>query len=111
MEVFLEEKWGVKNRTARGYAIIIVCAKWIYDRYEAHFLKRNCTWEDFLNNYVVAKWAPAVKLAHIELSKADIICHDFAMAAVKIMEDCSLAEVSFPLILLCFLSPAMRHNR
>ena len=27
MEVFLEEKWGVKNRTARGYGIIIVCAK------------------------------------------------------------------------------------
>ena len=27
IEVELEEIWGVKNRTARGYATIIVCAK------------------------------------------------------------------------------------
>ena len=27
METYLEEIWGVKPRTARGYATIIVCAK------------------------------------------------------------------------------------
>ena len=27
METHLEEIWGVKPRTARGYATIIVCAK------------------------------------------------------------------------------------
>ena len=30
METYLEEIWGVKPRTARGYATIIVCAKVCY---------------------------------------------------------------------------------
>ena len=93
MEVLLEDTWGVKDRTARGYATIVMCAKWIYDHYEGHFLCRGFTWNNFLQSFVVDKWAPAVKLAHVELTKADVICHDFAMAAVKLMSSLSLAEV------------------
>ena len=92
--MLLEEAWGVKNRTARGYATIIVCAKWIYDRYERHFLARGFTWDNFMNEYLIEEWAPAVKLAHIELTKADVICRDFAMATLKLMSTHSLPEVN-----------------
>ena len=60
MEMLLEEGWGVKNRTASGYATIIVCAKWIFDRYESHFFARGFTWDNFMNQYLIEQWAPAV---------------------------------------------------
>ena len=91
--MYLEDTWGVKDRTARGYATIIMCAKWIYDRYKGHFLFRGFTWDNFMYCFVVDQWAPAVKLAHVELTKADVICHDFAIAAVKLMSSFSLPEV------------------
>ena len=34
-----------------------------------------------MSEYVVIEWGPKVKLAHVELTKADVICRDYAMAA------------------------------
>ena len=92
MEAHLEDVWGVKDRTAGGYATIVLCAKWIYDHYTGHFLARNLTWENFLQTFVVDVWGPVVKLAHVELTKADVICHDFGMAAVRLMSNLPLVE-------------------
>ena len=47
----------------------------------------------FLSEYVVQEWGPKVKLAHIELNKADVICRDFGLEAVKLMSKLSLPEV------------------
>ena len=48
-----------------------------------------------MSDYVINEWGPNVKLAHVELTKADIICKDYALEAVKLMSACSLAEVRF----------------
>ena len=69
--------------------------QWIYDRYEGHFLARGFTWDSFMSDYLVAEWGPSVKLAHVELTKADVICRDFALEAVKLMSNLSLPEVPF----------------
>ena len=60
-----------------------------------HFLEKGLTWDNFMHDYVINEWGPKVKLAHIELTKADIICHDFAMEALKVMSSFSLEEVTF----------------
>ena len=49
-----------------------------------------------MRDYVVNEWGPSVKLAHVELTKADVICKDFALEAVRIMEALSLPEVRLP---------------
>ena len=49
---------------------------------------------NFMSEYVVIEWGPKVKLAHVELTKADVICRDYAMAAVKLMSSLSLSEVN-----------------
>ena len=92
-ETHLEEVWGIKERTARGYSIIIVGAKWIYDRYESHFLTRGFSWDHFVSSFLINEWGPTVKLAHIELTNAKVICHDFAWGAVQLMSKMDLTEV------------------
>ena len=45
-----------------------------------------------MSEYVInewRQWRPKVKLAHIELTNANVICHDFALEAVQL----SLPEV------------------
>ena len=49
----------------------------------------------FMTDYLGNEWGPSVKLAHIELTKADVICRDFAMEAVKLMGNLSLPEVGY----------------
>ena len=46
-----------------------------------------------MSEYLVTEWGPKVKLAHIELNKADVICRDFGMSTVKLMSTLSLPEV------------------
>ena len=46
-----------------------------------------------MSEYLVNDWGPSVKLAHVELAKADIICKDFSLEAVKMMSTMSLPEV------------------
>ena len=72
--------------------------QWIYDHYEDHFVSRGYTWDSFMSEYVVTEWGPKVKLAHVELTKADVICRDYAMAAVKLMSSLSLSEVYMTMI-------------
>ena len=52
----------------------------------------------------MAEWGPKVKLAHIELNKADVICRDFGLEAVKFMNSLSLPEVKF--VIFAKLSPS-----
>ena len=52
----------------------------------------------------MAEWGPKVKLAHIELNKADVICRDFGLEAVKLMNSLSLPEVKF--VIFAKLSPS-----
>ena len=70
-----------------------ICFQWIYDRHESHFLARGYPWDSFMTDYLVNDWGTSVKLAHVELAKADIICKDFALEAVKLMSTMSLPEV------------------
>ena len=67
--------------------------QWIFEKCEAHFLAHGFTWDQFLSEYLVTEWGPKVKLAHIELNKADVICRDFGLEAVKLMNPLSLPEV------------------
>ena len=76
-----------------GKLLILLKFQWIYDKYEDHFLARGFPWDDFLSDYVVSEWGPKVKLAHIELNKADVICRDYGLEAVKKMASLSLPEV------------------
>ena len=45
-----------------------------------------------MTDYLISVWGPSVKLAHVELTKADVICNDFALEAVKLMNNLSLPE-------------------
>ena len=40
--------FGVKERTARGYAIVIAALRFLYDRNEEYFLRRNHPWTEFM---------------------------------------------------------------
>ena len=48
-----------------------------------------------MTDYLVNEWGPSVKLVHIELTKTDVICRDFAMETVKLMGNLSLPEVGY----------------
>ena len=40
--------FGVKERTARGYAVVVAALRYIYDRNEEFFLSRGHPWEEFV---------------------------------------------------------------
>ena len=40
--------FGVKERTSRGYAIVIAALRFMYDRNEEYFLSRNHPWTEFM---------------------------------------------------------------
>ena len=61
IEAHLENIWGLKERTARGYSIIIVAAKWIHDMNSEHFKKRGFPWDKFMTEYLIDTWGPIVK--------------------------------------------------
>ena len=50
-----------------------------------------------IQEFINKDWAPAVKLAHIELTKADQIVANFGMAALRAVASLPLSEVSFSL--------------
>jgi hypothetical protein len=39
---------GVKDRTARGYAVVMAALKFIYDNNEQHFIDLGHPWTEFL---------------------------------------------------------------
>ena len=45
--------FGVKERTARGYAIVIAALRFIYSRNEEYFLNRNHPWSEFMEVCVI----------------------------------------------------------
>ena len=40
--------FGVKERTARGYAVVVAALRYFYDRNEEFFLARSHTWTEFM---------------------------------------------------------------
>ena len=40
--------FGVKERTARGYAVVVAALRYIYDRNEDFFLNRGHSWDEFM---------------------------------------------------------------
>ena len=40
--------FGVKERTARGYAVVIAALRYFYQRNEKYFLDRGHPWTEFM---------------------------------------------------------------
>ena len=52
MTLHLMDVFGVKEQTARGYAVVIAALRFIYDRNEEFFLDRGNPWAEFIEVYV-----------------------------------------------------------
>ena len=46
--VHFMEVFGVKERTACGYAVVVAALRYIYDRNEEFFLRRGHSWNEFM---------------------------------------------------------------
>ena len=44
----LMDIFGVKERTARGYAVVVAALRYIYDNNEEYFLNRGHPWSEFI---------------------------------------------------------------
>ena len=90
-----ETVWGVKDRTARGYALIITSLQYIYDRNVHTFIELGHPWEEFIDTYMPNIWGPVVKLCHLELTRSDLICKTFIRDVIKIISRWKMEDVSF----------------
>ena len=48
MKLHFMDVFGVKDRTARGYAVIVAALRYFYDRNEEFFLSRGHPWTEFM---------------------------------------------------------------
>ena len=94
-EALCEDVWGVKDRTARGYAVILTCLEYIYERNITTFDRLGHSWEEFLNNYMPNIWGPVVKLCHLELTRSDVICKTYIRDVIKIISRWKMEDLSF----------------
>ena len=55
MTLHLMDVFSVKERTARGYGVVIAALRFLYDRNEQYFLARGHPWTEFFE-VNVTKW-------------------------------------------------------
>jgi hypothetical protein len=48
MKLHFMDVFGVRDRTARGYAVIVAALRYFYDRNEEFFLSRGHPWTEFM---------------------------------------------------------------
>ena len=53
----LMDSFGVKERTARGYAVVIAALRYLYDRNEEYFLNRSHPWTEFMEVFSIIKFS------------------------------------------------------
>ena len=93
-EAICEKEWGIKERTQKGYAVIICNLYYIYKGNEELFIKLGHPWEEFLYDFLPNVWGPVVKLCHLELTRSDLICKTYVRDVIKVVSRWKIEDVS-----------------